>query len=78
MHVHLRRTAGGGSRESKAGVLLNVTIVSPPDRPTSAYVLLLPGDSPSAPLASTLNPVTPIAFNFQAPRTMSKGASRPP
>src|SRR5262249_48719738 len=66
---------GGGTRRYRlsfsgapvpadaTGVLLNVTIVSPPGGPTGGYVTVFPGGDPSAPLASTLNPVTPIAFN---------------
>jgi hypothetical protein len=51
------------------GVLLDATIISPPGGSTGGFVTVFPGDAANPPLASTLNPVTPVAFNFWEVRT---------
>lgn len=48
------------------GVLLNVTLIGAPG---GGYAVVFPGGDAQAPLASTLNPVTPVAFNFWAVKT---------
>ncbi len=59
-------TAGGGTYTVPSdinGVNLNVTIVG---GPAEGFVTIFPGDVPDSqrPNVSTVNPVTPIAFNF--------------
>jgi hypothetical protein len=60
-----RMTFSGSPVPANAtGVLLNVTIISPAGGSTGGYAVVFPGGDASPPLASTLNPVTGIAFNF--------------
>ncbi len=72
-------TAGGGAYTvptDVSGVVINVTIVGGSG---GGFVTVFPGDVPDAnrPNASTLNPVTPIAFNLWTtglPRSPSQNA----
>src|SRR5439155_563112 len=55
------------------GLLVNVTIVGP--GPSGGFVTLFPGDLPSPPNASTVNPATAIAHNFWATGVPTSGPS---
>jgi len=54
-------------------VLVNVTIVQP--TASGGDVTLFPGDAPARPLASSVNPSTPIAVNAAATGIPTSGAN---
>src|SRR5205823_6511295 len=55
------------------GIVAHVTLSQ--DQPSGGYVTLFPGDARSAPIASTVNPVTPVAASLWANGIPTSGSN---